>query len=128
MEDIGMKNKYVIYRESKPGIVDPLRDAVAEKALQNSKLKFEFEGIKTHEFINLVDGVITGFDDDSLSVVVGIVYNGEEGETDPKFLDWILKEFFDFLLPGTWDLNYYNESPLSGFMSDFRFHKRISRE
>ena len=123
-----MQKKFVLYRETKAGIIDPLREVLAEIALKNVKLKLEAlkADKKSSNYFEMIDGFITGFDDDCLSVILGVVYHQPGNELDQSFKEWILKELFEHIGPDTWDLSYYSITFLDDFSKDFRIHKNIS--
>jgi hypothetical protein len=120
--------EYVIYRESKPGISSNLRVDVIEQAINGLRLKIETLQAGKREMQNLgyIKKIVSGFDDDSLSAVIGIGYEVPDEKTDQSFTEWAFVNLFDFLLPGTWDLEYKGETNWEGFNSDFRLHKEIS--
>lgn len=132
LEEMGISNllekeRLVVYRETKPGIVDPLREGVADIGVKSLLLKFQI--LKTSKtafnFLKLIDKFIVGFDDDCLSAVVGVIYYAPDDKTDRGFKKWAFNELFDPLLPGTWDLSYKGETSLKGFLNDFRLYKEV---
>lgn len=125
MED---KKKFVAFRETKPGIIDPLRMTVLKQGLENTKLKFKTlkAGKKDSEYLERVEGFISGFDDACLSAVLGVVFRGAKDINLDEFSSWAFKELFNYLLPGTWDLDYEGLMTLGNFLKEFRLYKKVS--
>ena len=120
--------EFIVYRETEPGIIASLLEQVLELAIKNVQLQLETLKArkKTLEYVEFIDSIITGFDDDCLSAVIGVVYNAPNDESDCTFTKWAFEKLFNYLLPGTWDLGYEGKTTLDGFMIDFRLHKKIS--
>ncbi len=118
---------FVVYRETKPGRAIPLLEAVLDQALNTAKLQLEIlkASKNSPNFLEFIDSFISGFDDDCFSAVIGVVYQDPDNKLDKAFTEWAFEKFFDFLLPGTWDLDYQGETTLDGFKVDFRLHKKV---
>ncbi|MBU1298408.1 MAG: hypothetical protein KJ963_02545 [Bacteroidetes bacterium] len=126
----------VVYRETRPGILLLLREAVVDLALESLCDKLEtLKGVgkprfyrgKTATFAPFIRKDVAGYDDISLRAVIGIVYEVPDQELNRSLVDWAFEDLFDFLStsPGTWDLDYRGETTDSGFAYDFRLHKSV---
>ncbi len=114
--------KYVVYRETKPGIARPLLEIVVQRGIYNLQLRLATEKANKNpsDYLASISGLISGFDDDAHSAVVGFVFDATDLDNFNQFSAWAFKHLLDALLPGTWDMNYKGETTLNGFKSDFR--------
>ena len=122
------KKNFIVYRETQPGLPKIIRERVIIDAVEG--LKFQLKTIKVDknnsEFLKYINSIITGFDDISMSAVIGVVYNVPNDEEDDAFKKWAFEKLFDYLLSGTWDREYKGLSNLEYFTDDFRLYKKFS--
>ncbi len=120
--------EYVAYKETIPGIAKPLQEIVIGQAIENLQLKLKTLKAekKPSKYLASITGLVSGFDDDCLSAVIGFVFDCSDEKEFNGSSTWAFKHLFDYLLPGTWDQTYEGRTTLSGFMSDFRLNSNIN--
>ena len=118
----------VAYKESILGLAKPLQDIVIGQATENLQLKLKTLKAekKPSKHIASITGLVSGFDDDCLSALIGFVFDCSNEKEFSGSSTWAFKQLFDYLLPGTWDQTYEGRTTLSGFMSDFRLNSNIN--
>ena len=112
---------FIAYRESRPGVAKPLLKMVRESVLKSAKIQWEIWQARKNApiFLSQIGYFVVGFDYDCLSVIFGVGLSGKEKELKESFYQWAFRDFFEFLLPGTWDLDFEGRTTLEGIQEDF---------
>ena len=122
--------KLVIYRESKPGILDDARKQFVKMTLKSLKSRIqELESTKSSsQYVSYIDSLIIGYDDNCYSGIIGIVCKLPSDISTESFSNWASHNLFKVLEPTNWDLEYRGETTLNGFRGDFNRCRIVSLE